>query len=93
MLGGTTIVTVWQKPTSNIRFLARRIGEVGGLWVDIGEQRTKPACVDRSGRATVVGLDESSSLDRSVGVDPVTVAVDHHVMMKPTQGGEVVGVV
>jgi hypothetical protein len=41
----------------------------------------------------IVGLEESSALGWAVGVDPVLVAVDDHMMVKPAEGGEVVGVV
>jgi hypothetical protein len=47
----------------------------------------------KSGWVVVVGFEESSALGWAVGVDPVLVAVDDHMMVKPTQCGEVVGVV
>jgi hypothetical protein len=41
----------------------------------------------------VVGLEESPSLRRAVRVYTEAVTVDDHMVMKPTEGREVVGVV
>ena len=46
-----------------------------------------------SGRVAAFGFEEASSLGWAVGVDSVSVAVDDHMVVVPTEGGEVVGVV
>lgn len=46
-----------------------------------------------SRRVSAIGFEETSSLGWAIGVDPIAVAVNDHMMMKPTQGGEIVGIV
>jgi hypothetical protein len=48
---------------------------------------------NRSGWVGSVGFEEASALGWCVGVDVVAVAVDDDMVMKPTESGEVVGLV
>lgn len=71
----------------DLAFLRAESGRLMKCWLT--PEWGTGAYVVGSGRATVVGLEESPSLRWRAWVDSVSVAVYDHMMVEPTQCGEV----